>query len=869
MRRTRRSIRTSATRWSPRVEPLESRRLFAVSISAGLPGGSSLVPADVSTISTDASTDLSTLSVIATDPADQAVLTQSPTVLNITFNQPFDSLTVGSDIDLQQVDASGNVLADDGGMLTEPFTLTAPSQTLSVAVSGALAPGYYQIVLTGSVSYLSGVSQDGNLGAPLANAGTDVTLATFQIATPTPPTPQGPTFASATDLGTAGQQIVSANGSLDLQANVGDYQLYKFTLAAGHFWQLGAEVDAQRNGGTLNSALALFDAQGNLLKTDDVGRPDDPFDPYLFSGLQPGTYYLGVSGSKDLPNVTGGYNPAAGLFGTVGLAQQGGPYDIRVQAVPQDTPTRLLTAQLNYADPLNPQPTGVTLVFSRPMDVNSFVDAIQNNGWDGLEVRDEAGRLWPLTPLAYQESNSQFTFLFSEPLPQGHYTLVEPAQGGVTDLAGQPPVANSAAGPQAVPGVLATWDVGAAAPSWNPHDLGTIMGNATDSPTRSTTIAPGETVTYRFVTPAAGTYDFSALSSGGPMTITALGDSGQVTQETASSGTSADGLMQLQCGVYYVQFTNSGTQSISASFTVYRQSVSAEAVFDNGVGQGPALNLALIRPGAESISDSTPWPTSVIPGPEPFTSASDATATASAAAHAGTASSPVAFESASGTSGLVLTLGSSLVGTPVAGADHVGAVGPGTQTGATAVASSAPGVMQGITYGQSLGASSTALSSSSGSSSDPAAPLAVAAEAQVFEDGALVVVPKPTEPDMDRSVLASARTWLGDVSASVLNWFGASAPTTVPAEPATVEPWSIARPAVADRIMLVRDDQPRRSDETLEHHADLTTPLGLSMVSVLVLRLQQPVRRWAQGRNGSRLRRSVASPAGRGPHARV
>src|SRR3712207_8784353 len=55
---------------------------------------------------------------------------------------------------------------------------------------------------------------------------------------------------------------------------------------------------AERDGGTFNAALALFDSQGRLIKSDDKGRADMPLDPYLFAGLQPGTYYLGVSGSR-------------------------------------------------------------------------------------------------------------------------------------------------------------------------------------------------------------------------------------------------------------------------------------------------------------------------------------------------------------------------------------------------------------------------------------------------------------------------------------------------------------------------------------------------------------------------------------------
>src|SRR5262249_10937205 len=156
----------------------------------------------------------------------------------------------------------------------------------------------------GSFSMLSGLPVDGNPGAPLDVSGTDEVLATFTVAQPVPvPTgPQPETLADAQELGTIAGAPTPTPGSLDLLATPGGYHLYRFELAPGHFWRVGAEVSAERDGGTLNAALALFDSQGQLLKFDDIGRNDDPNDPYLFAGLAAGTYYLGVSGSLNFPD---------------------------------------------------------------------------------------------------------------------------------------------------------------------------------------------------------------------------------------------------------------------------------------------------------------------------------------------------------------------------------------------------------------------------------------------------------------------------------------------------------------------------------------------------------------------------------------
>lgn len=847
------------------MEPLEPRRLFAVSLDSSLAGLVAITPVAL-TIPDSSSTDLSTLSVVATDPADGSVVNVSPTVLNITFNQPIDPLSLGLfDIGLQRVDTDGTVIEDETSLLSEPFDLGDSPDNLPVTINGTLGPGQYQIVLLGSMSMLSGIGQDGNPGAPLAGAGTDVTVATFTIAEPGPTGPVPETLGNAVDLGTIGPAGAQAQGTLDLQANVGAYHLYKFTLAPGHYWRLGAEVAAQRDGGTLNSALALFDANGHLLKTDDVGRNDAPYDPFLFDGLLPGTYYLGVSDSGDLPDLAGGYDPVAGQFGTVGVSQDGGAYGLQVIAQVADAPTQLQRVQLQYADPLDPRPTGLTLVFSGPMDIDSFVNSSTGSGtFQGLQVVDDKGMLWPLTPIAYQESNSQFTFLFSQPLPKGHYSLVVPATGGVTDLAGLSPVAAGKDKPDPHHPVLAKWEVQHAYPPSIPNNLGTILNSgATSSPLTNTTILPGTTITYRFVAPAQGIYDLQALVTGGSLTLRAIGSEGQVTQQTGSSDAVTTGSMQLNCGTYYLQLTATGSAPVAASFSIYRQAVSAEAVFDNGVGQGPALNLTLISPTTLAPPDAYAWYSNVAPGPAPWSGGASSPDSAPPPAHptpgSGATVAATTIESSSGTADLVLTLGSSLVGSPLAGAEHVAAVGPGTQTGVTALAANTPGVLQGITYGQTFGPSPSYTGSWSSGPTDVGA---VAGEPPAYVDGALTLREHAPEPNMDENALAAASNWLGGLGAAVIHWLGVSRST--PSEPVSTEPET----GPAERILLTRDDlvRPRRDDV---EHADLTTPLGLSVISVLALRLRRPVGRWANRGTDRRGRRTSSPATGRAPHTRI
>ena len=108
------------------------------------------------------------------------------------------------------------------------------------------------------------------------------------------------------------------------------------SLAPGHFWQVGLSLSAYSIGSPLWPALTLFDAQGNVIKTATVGSATDPVDPYLFSGLSSGTYYVGVSASTNLPYTSGGYDPVNGTQELAGLNQAGGA----VPAQPARRPLR-------------------------------------------------------------------------------------------------------------------------------------------------------------------------------------------------------------------------------------------------------------------------------------------------------------------------------------------------------------------------------------------------------------------------------------------------------------------------------------------------------------------------------------------------
>jgi hypothetical protein len=119
-------------------------------------------------------------------------------------------------------------------------------------------------------------------------------------------------------------------------------------------------------------------------------------------------------------------------------------------------------------------------------------------------------------------------------------------------------------------------------------------------------------------------------------------------------------------------------------------------------------------------------------------------------------------------------------------------------------------------------------------------------------------------PNQDeRALLSLAGTnWFSRLGAAVRDWFGTT-------DSADVEPaFQPALEPKLERFTMARDDLARPASEPEAEHAHLAAPLGLSAVSVLVLRLRLPVRRWVGRRRGAPPQGASSRTAGRGPHTR-
>src|SRR5271157_1324723 len=585
------SARHARTRHFPRFDSLESR--IALS-GEGSPGGT---PPSALLASTTADvgpqTEQGPLSVGLIDPAPNSVLTASPLSLLLEFNRPILPDTLDNDVVVVQTDADRNPTSS-----TSPDSLTMDQSAtrLSASLAETLAPGHYQVQILGRSAI---TDLDGNY---LTNGSTNLVVGQFDVAVP------GVRLADAVALANPGSTPEVVPGSLNFQTPSQAVSLYRIQLDPGHFWRLGLEVTAQRDGGTLDTALALFDDQGRLIASDNVGLPDDPKDPYLFAGLQPGTYYVGVSGVGNLPDLPGGYDPVTGSPGSVTQTQNGGPFRLHVVADPVDTPPTVLGLTLDRADPADSAPTGLTLAFSRAIALTAQFGDQEPSLSNAIEVVDQAGQNWAVQVSNYSESEAKISYLFDTSLPPGHYLVKLPEQGGLTDLAGLSPVA---AGQP--PEVLGQFDVAGWQGEQNPLDLGALLPAAAAAGVPiDVSMFPGQSITYKFVVTVPGQYIFQEQSSGDPPSVQITGPA--LNRPLSPTGTN-DTL--LSPGVYSIQFEAPTGGPVQVQLFVRLSSDETEIVLANGVGQGPALSLRLI---AFSEDTSTSPPVALappVPGPFP------------------------------------------------------------------------------------------------------------------------------------------------------------------------------------------------------------------------------------------------------------
>lgn len=840
MSRTYRYPNRTTGRCRPRLERLETR--LALSMSEGPASLATIAGFSVSSFETVAQGELGpNLSVVATDPAPGAVLSQPPATFSVTFDRPLDpNWLMGSDI-LIENDQAGT-WTTVGGMFSPPSEQLDPTGTqLILTPAQPLTPGDYRLVLpTGSM--LMGLD-----GSGINDPGYDQVLGDFTIAQP------GVTLAEAQPLTGVGASSspVSATGTLDLATNPGALALYRFDLTGQDQWRLAAQVASGNAGGKILSTLAVFDANGQLLGTSTLGLPSAPNDTCLFAGLGPGTYYLGVSGVGNLPYQPGGYDPVAGTTGATTRPDAGGPFRLDVVAVPVAGPTQLLGLRLDHADPLAVSPTGMTLTFSGPLNL----DSLRGDPCPGITVLGPGGKVEPAVLVNCDESAAQYQFVFEEALAPGRYTVTIPGQGGLTDLAGQTPVAPG--------GQLATFTVAPAA-SRAPilNDLGPLYNDVPFNANAPVRIDPGTAETYRFVARTDGMYVFSTATTdpGARLSFQLFGQGAFSPQDVTPPTTPT---LYLKAGVYEFQIKNNGMSPVEVTWSIHRKTP-WDSLLDNGVGQLPALQLGLVNVTSPSVD---PAPANPAQGPtSATTTTTSGVGVVMGPTWASTSTTPVNGATLTTTgaaatgapAGLLFTLGSTPVGLPSSDAGRVAAVGPGLP-GTVALAASGQGLIEGIVYGQSTGDDRAFLWGGSRDDGPPAPgggpPRTPPAEVAPV-NGAMVNTPVARPAQADELVIAAA-DWITRFGRSAFRM------SSQPDEPPDAEAFPTEAPveSLASGAVALRG-----AGHVEQAHFD--APVVVGMMSAVALRYHQPMVGWLRRRHAlpATRRAPVSALPIRGPH---
>jgi hypothetical protein len=751
----------------------------------------------------------------------------------------------GSDFEIDQVASDGAVLNQVVGPDNPPAVENvsdvtqngvAAAQVAIPITGGPLQPGNYQACVEGSTTFamLFDAVEPGTAWDALSSAFQPLVVGQFAVYS------HGASFQNnAYPLPIPGSAVTTITGDL----NPDDYQsavdLYRFTVGPtqGNLWEVGLAVQSQGIGSPLQADLTLFNGEtGRVIASalSGTGLPGDPGDPYLFAGLNPGTYYVAVSAAGYLPYGPSGYNPELGTAGVLGLHQPGGPFpfELSIAAVPHPHPTTVTSSRANWLDPLSSSPTSLTLSFSGPINLSNLFVVDQAEG--ALELVDSANNVWPITAEKYDINQHQLTMIVDDPLPAGTYRLISPSDDALTDLAGVPVVA-----PGEPPELLATFSVAASGGQTIPGDLGAIWPNQIgispasigDTFGGSAALAPGQAVTYRFVAVVTGLYKIQTVVDSGSISVQEFGSFGMSTLDAGGANHINNYITKLVDGVYQIRFANVGNQPAQFAWRLKIGSVDWEKIIGNGAGQSAAFALSLL---STTTVDQTP-------SSEP--SFQGATVTFQVPSAGGGPSGPLP-------SSLFVSLNTSLMGQPGAAGSAIASVGPSVDGASVAVADSAQGLMPNIRYVSTDQAES-------GQEIDgllARAPDRPPARAKTDNLGLAANRPSPDAA----SILADERAlvqgeWLIRLAGMFRDWLG---PTTAdphqsPAEFAPGQSVILARAAFEREEKGVGSSPaPRVFEKTA--HADAQLPAGLLVIAVAGSRLHDPVRRWWRRRPTSR-----------------
>ncbi len=423
--------------------------------------------------------------VLASDPADQAVLARAPSVLRIDLSGALDTDTTPADqIVHLTYSPDGTFDGSEPDLPLADVEFSAGTDEILLTPAAPLAPGYYSLSL---------LPPDGmDLSGPWPTDGSPVPLLqpwtiTFQVSgvegNSGPAAVADDAPAGARELGdvtTAG--LVQAAGSIGDDPTApptvrpaADVDLYHFRVNGPGTHSLTAEVFAGRLDSPLNPGLSLFrlDPSTNRLVlvagNDDTGNPTTALggraiplrgDAALFAGLTAGDYYLAVSSSGNVPNqdlgiLPGQLTPRGRVFdpnvshsGTAGTST--GDYVLNLLVQPAGDAPRVLSASPGDGSTLGAPPTTFQVQFSKAVNIQQLAyDAYQQSHQGALAavyVVGPNGARYSPRFVSYDAATNTANLLMFDALPNGSYQLHLSGPLGLSGGANDPLVGNDPSG---------------------------------------------------------------------------------------------------------------------------------------------------------------------------------------------------------------------------------------------------------------------------------------------------------------------------------------------------------------------------------------------------------------------------------------
>jgi hypothetical protein len=263
-----------------------------------------------------------------------------------------------------------------------------------------------------------------------------------------------------------------ADGAPYLTNPSSDVDLYRFQITGTASYDFAVEVFAGRVGSTLDAAVSLFrfdennaggplqliasnDNSSNTAVTTD-GRARPLFtDPVLDVGLGAGDYYLAISASGNMPDLSGNGLGANGVFDP-NISHSGagggstGAYVLNMLLQRAAPAPHVSATSIAPGAVLTSAPTRLTVAFDGHVNLtalaNRAFNATTESTVSGVFLLGPDGQRFFPRLESFSEATGQAEFLLLDRLPNGANELHLSGARGLTGFGGVPLVGNDASG---------------------------------------------------------------------------------------------------------------------------------------------------------------------------------------------------------------------------------------------------------------------------------------------------------------------------------------------------------------------------------------------------------------------------------------